>query len=383
MPATPSSSDRPSAANPRPELLRKARRLPKVLLHEHLDGGLRVATLLALLRERGIAPPADDEATLAAWFDARAHAGSLDEYLRGFALTVAAMATPEALARVAFEAAEDARADGCVLAEFRIAPLLFEPHGVAGDAAVAALLRGLSRSPLPSGLIVCAMRHESDQQIGRAAELALRCFEQPPEAGSARVLGFDLAGPEAGWPATRHAALLARLRHAGLGLTLHAGEADDGIRVLEAARLGAQRIGHGVRLADLLDGPDAPALLAELRQRGVHLEVCPTSNLHTGAAASLALHPIHALWRAGVSLSFHTDNPLMSRIDHSGEALGLIDAGFGWADLVQMGLQAANASFLPATARLAAGAALRAWAAAEACSLPSQARRAAGGAPRA
>ena len=361
----------PSAAHPGPDLLRKARRLPKVLLHEHLDGGLRVATLLALLRERGIAPPAHDEETLAAWFDARAHAGSLGEYLRGFALTVAAMATPEALARVAFEAAEDARAEGCVLAEFRIAPLLFEAHGVAADAAVAALLRGLSRSPLPSGLIICAMRHESDERITRAADLALHWFEQAAKPGSARVVGFDLAGPEAGWPATRHAALLARLRRAGLGLTLHAGEADDGIRVLEAARLGAQRIGHGVRLADLLDAPEAPALLAELRQRGVHLEVCPTSNLHTGAAASLALHPIHALWRAGVSLSFHTDNPLMSRIAHSGEALGLLQAGFGWADLVQMGLQAAQASFLPAPLRQAAQAALRAWAEAEACALPS------------
>ena len=362
----PASMASPSAAHPGPDLLRKARCLPKVLLHEHLDGGLRVATLLALLRERGIAPPAHDEETLAAWFDARAHAGSLEEYLRGFALTVAAMATPEALARVAFEAAEDARAEGCVLAEFRIAPLLFEAHGVAADAAVAALLRGLSRSPLPSGLIICAMRHEPDEHIARAADLAQRWFEQAPEQaaepGAARVVGFDLAGPEAGWPATRHAALLARLRRAGLGLTLHAGEADDGIRVLEAARLGAQRIGHGVRLADLLDGPDAPALLAELRQRGVHLEVCPTSNLHTGAAASLALHPIHALWRAGVSLSFHTDNQLMSRIDHSGEALGLLAAGFGWADLVQMGLQAAQASFLPAPLRQAAQDALHAWA---------------------
>ena len=156
-----------------PALLQRARQLPKVLLHEHLDGGLRVATLLALLRERGIAPPAPDEDSLAAWFDARAHAGSLEEYLRGFALTVAAMATPEALARVAFEAAEDARAEGCVLAEFRIAPLLFEPYGVSGEAAVSALLQGLSRSPLPSGLIVCGMRHESDAQIARAADLAI------------------------------------------------------------------------------------------------------------------------------------------------------------------------------------------------------------------
>ncbi len=346
-------------------LLQRARQLPKVLLHEHLDGGLRVATLLDLLRQRGIASPAPDADSLAAWFDARAHAGSLLEYLRGFDLTVAAMATPEGLERVAFEAAEDARAEGCVLAEFRIAPLLFEPHGVPGAAAVAAMLRGLSRSALPSGLIVCAMRHESDAQIRRAAELAIACHQQPPAAGAAQVVGFDLAGPEAGWPASRHAALLAQVRQAGLGLTLHAGEADVGAQVLEAARLGASRVGHGVRLADLIDGPGAAALLAELRQHGLHLEICPTSNLHTGAAASLALHPIHALWRAGVSLSFHTDNRLMSRLDHSTEAARLVQAGFGWDELLQMGLDAAAASFLPAAVRADALARLRAWGAAE------------------
>ena len=353
-----------AAGSPDPiaEVMRQARRLPKVLLHEHLDGGLRVATLLALLRARGLAAPADDVATLSAWFDARAYAGSLEEYLRGFALTVAAMATPEALERVAFEAAEDARAEGCVLAEFRIAPLLFEPHGVPGDAAVAALLAGLSRSDLPCGLIVCALRHESDAQIGRAVDLALRFHALPGQAGRARVVGFDLAGPEAGWPATRHAALLARVRAAGLGLTLHAGEADAGEQVLEAVRLGAQRIGHGVRLADLLDAPIASPALAGLRQQAVHLEICPTSNLHTGAAASLALHPIHALWRAGVSLSFHTDNQLMSRLDHSTEAANLVNAGFSWSDLLRMGLEAADASFLPEADRRAASQALQDWA---------------------
>ena len=336
----------------------RARLMPKVLLHEHLDGGLRVATLLHLLHQRGLAAPAEDEDTLAAWFDARAHAGSLVEYLRGFALTVAAMATPEALAQVAFEAAEDARADGCVLAEFRIAPLLFEPHGVSGDAAVEALLDGLARSPLPSGLIVCAMRQEPDDHIARAADLALR------HQGRG-VIGFDLAGPEAGFPATRHAALLARLRAEGLGLTLHAGEADAGHRVMEAARLGAQRVGHGVRLADLVDGPDSAAILAELHQHGVHLEVCPSSNLHTGAAASLAAHPIHALWRAGVSLSFHTDNRLISRVSQSDEALNLVQHGFGWDELLAMGRDAAAASFMPPAVRSAAQQQLADWGHAE------------------
>ena len=329
--------------------------LPKVLLHEHLDGGLREATLMELLAERGLPAPAADVPSLVRWFDERAHAGSLLEYLKGFALTVAAMASPAGLERVAFEAAEDARLDGCVLAEFRIAPLLFEPMGVSGDEAVGAVLAGLARSPLPSGLIVCAMRQESDAQIARAAELALRWHGRG-------VIGFDLAGPEAGWPAARHAALLGRLRAAGLPLTLHAGEADEGLRVLEAARLGAARVGHGVRLADLIHGPQGAAVLQEVRDRGLHLEVCPTSNVQTGAAASIAAHPIGTLWRAGVSLSFHTDNRLMSRTSATREAALLVaEAGLEWADLQHMSLLAARASFLPPEVREAAAAKVQAW----------------------
>ena len=340
-------------------LLHRARRLPKVLLHEHLDGGLRPDTLLDLLRSRGLPAPADDVDALRAWFSARAHAGSLVEYLRGFGLTVAAMTSPEALSRVAFEAAEDALAEGCVLAEFRIAPLLFEPLGIPGEVAVQALLDGLARSALPSGLIVCAMRHESDAQIARAADLALQFLGRG-------VVGFDLAGAEAGWPATRHAALLARLRGQGLGLTLHAGEADGGQRVIEAAQLGATRVGHGVRLAELLAAPEWQDEIDALRTQGLHLEVCPTSNVHTGAAASLGQHPIRALWDAGLVLSFNTDNRLISGVDMPTEAANLIQhLGFGWADLLRMGLDAAQASFLPEAARIQARSALLAWAAAE------------------
>ena len=337
-----------------------AHAMPKVLLHEHLDGGLRVATLLELLERQGLDSPAHDVAGLTAWFEDRAHAGSLEEYLRGFPLTVAAMASPDALERVAFEAAEDARLDGCILAEFRIAPLLFEPLGVPPDAVVEALLSGLSRSGLPSGLIVCAMRHHADEEIARSAELAMRWHRK--RTRGADVVGFDLAGPEAGWPASRHAQLLQHVCAAGLGLTLHAGEADEGLRVLEALRLGATRIGHGIRLVDLLQGPQSREVLAELHTRGGHLEVCPTSNVQTGGAVSLRTHPIRALWQAGVSLSFHTDNRLMSCVSHSGEALALVrELEFSWSDLVHMGLMAAQSSFMEARWREGAQAALRAW----------------------
>ena len=343
-----------------------ARAMPKVLLHEHLDGSLRAATLFELLRSRGLARPAADVAGLTRWFDERAHAGSLTEYLRGFDLTVAAMATPAGLERVAFEAAEDAREDGCVLAEFRIAPLLFEAHGVAGEVAVEALLAGLARSALPSGLIVCAMRHLPETQTLRAAELALRYQDLG-------VVGCDLAGAEVGHPPAQHARALALCRDAGLALTLHAGEADAAERVLEAVRLGAARIGHGVRLAVALGDAARQALLDDLRAADVHLEVCPTSNVHTGAAASIAAHPITALWRAGLSLSFHTDNRLMSCISHSSEALALLQhTPLSADDLLCMGLEAARHSFLDPAIRAAVQGQLQAWALRKGLPLPAE-----------
>lgn len=322
--------------------------MPKVLLHEHLDGGLRVATLLALLRERGMVPPADTEAGLAAWFHANAHAGSLEKYLEGFALTIAAMASPAAMERVAFEAAEDALADGVVLAEFRIAPLLFEAHGVAGEAVVEALLAGLRRSQLSSGLIVCAMRHLPEAESERAAALALKYQGQG-------VVGFDLAGAEFGHPPSQHARALKRVRDAGLALTLHAAEADGPERVLEAAELGATRIGHGVHLVDALRDPARRWMVEAVRERGLHLEVCPTSNVHTGAAPSIAAHPITALWQAGISLSYHTDNRLMSCVSLSQEAQALMThTVLEEIDLLAMAAEAARHSFLPEVQRDAA-----------------------------
>jgi adenosine deaminase len=330
--------------------LASIRSLPKVLLHEHLDGGLREGTLFDLLRERGLPVPADDAAGLGRWFDERAHAGSLVEFLRGFELTVAAMATTAALERVAFEAAEDARADGCVLAELRIAPLLFEAHGLAGEAAVEALVAGLSRSALPCGLIVCAMRHLPVEQTLRAARLAATYRGRG-------VVGFDLAGAERGHPPTEHRAAIDVAREAGLGLTLHAGEADDGARVLEAVRLGATRIGHGVRLADAIGRDEA--LLDAVRASGVHLELCPTSNVHTGAAPSIAAHPIAALWQAGLSLGVNTDNRLMSRVSVSEEYAALLEhTALTVDDLRAMNREAARHSFLGEAAKASAAAAL-------------------------
>ena len=313
-----------------------------VLLHEHLDGGLRPQTLLDLCRARGIAPPAEDAAALAAWVQANANSGSLGRYLAGFQLTVGAMASLPACERVAFEAAEDAREDGCVLAEFRIAPLLLEPFGLAGEAVVEALLAGLARSPLRCGLIVCAMRHEPPAHTLRSARLAARY------AGRG-VIGFDLAGAEAGHPPGEHAAAYAAARDAGLGLTCHAGEADIGARVLEAAALGATRIGHGIHIVD------DEANMARARELGLHFEVCPSSNVHTGAAASLAVHPLKRMLAAGLSVSLSTDNRLMSGVRLSDEWRNAAQAmGIDAATLGQMNRAAAQTSFLPAEDRAVA-----------------------------
>jgi adenosine deaminase len=341
------------------------RALPKVLLHEHLDGGLRPQTLLALCQASNISLPVATAPELALWLQNNADSGSLERYLKAFGLTVAAMATARACEQVAFEAAEDARLDGCVLAEFRMAPLLLEPHGLAPELAVEAILRGLQRCAMPAGLIVCAMRTDSVQAVERAARLAVRYAGEGAGMGAGEagygVVGFDLAGAEKGFPATAHRAAIHLARDAGLGVTLHAGEADHGQRVLEAIALGATRIGHGVQIALPAPGEDAAAALRRMHtvaamalgseatsRRPVHFEVCPTSNTHTGVCADLASHPMKSMLAAGLSLSVHTDNRLISGVTHSGE-LAAVHQALGWkvADIATSMQSAARASFMP------------------------------------
>lgn len=322
--------------------------LPKVLLHEHLDGGLRPQTLLELCAARGLSVPASDAAGLAIWMQANANSGSLERYLQGFGLTVDAMASIEACERVAFEAAEDARLDGCVLAEFRMAPLLLEAHGLTGEAVVEALLRGLKKSALPCGLIVCAMRTDPVEDTMRSARLAAAYKDQG-------VIGFDLAGAERGYPPAMHADAIAIALEAGLGFTCHAGEADTGSRVLEAAQLGATRIGHGVKIVDAANDVEQRAWIEQARALGLHFEICPTSNVHTGTAASMAAHPLREMAAASLSVSVSTDNRLMSGVTLSGELQAVHDEnGVTFEQLGQMMRDAARASFMPPPIRDAA-----------------------------
>lgn len=337
---------------------------PKVVLHEHLDGNLRPETLLQLSRARGVPLPADTAQGLAQWIATQANSGSLERYVASFALTVAAMASEQACERVAFEAVVDAAADGAVLAEFRMAPHLVEPYAAAGtsgvqlsaQAALAAMLSGLARgraaTGLACGMIVCGMRTDTPQAVLRNAQLAA----QYQHAG---VIGFDLAGAERGFPATAHAHAIALAREAGLGITLHAGEADVGERVIQAIALGATRIGHGVQIAV---GPGAADRMARARDAKVHFEVCPTSNTHTGAWPSVATHPVRDMLAHGLSVSIQADNRLVSQVTQATELQRAhSEAGLSWAQLLQGMREAALASFLPPVDIAAALLKINAW----------------------
>jgi adenosine deaminase len=324
------------------------RDLPKALLHEHLDGGLRPQTLLDLCRARGVAVPAGDADALGQWMHANAKSGSLERYLRGFAITIAAMATEAACERVAYEAAEDAREDGCVLAEFRMAPLLLEPHGMSGEAVVEAVVAGLARSSLPCGLIVCGMRTDNSDDTVRSARLAVRYRDRG-------VIGFDLAGAERYFPPSGHEEAMAIARDAGLGLTCHAGESDSGDRVLEAAGLGATRIGHGIQIVRGETQKQTAEWVDCARGLGLHFEVCPSSNVHTGAVSALEVHPIRDMIAAGLSVSCSTDNRLMSGVTLSAELEALhARTGLTLEQLAALMRAAVGASFLPRAARDAA-----------------------------
>lgn len=334
--------------------------LPKALLHEHLDGGLRPQTLLDLCRARGVDVPAADAADLAGWMHDNANSGSLELYLRGFAITTAAMASAEACERVAFEAAEDAHADGCILAEFRMAPLLLEPFGMAPEAVIEAFLAGFARSRLRCGLIVCGMRPDDPATTLRAAKLAARYRDRG-------VVGFDLAGAEIGFRADVHAAAFRLALEAGLGITCHAGEAGGGENVMEALDLGATRIGHGINIMKGSPG-DTERWIERARKANAHFEVCPTSNVHTGAATSLREHPIRRMLEAGLSVSCNTDNRLMSGVTLSHELEGVHKrTGLTLVQVGDLMRNAVEASFLPAEAKRSAREALNpAWSSAAA-----------------
>jgi adenosine deaminase len=337
---------------PTPEQIRRA---PKVLLHDHLDGGLRPATVIELARETGYdALPTFDEGELGAWFTTGAARQDLVLYLETFAHTVAVMQTKDALIRVAAECAQDLAADGVVYAEVRFAPELHIEAGLTLDEVVEAVLEGFrlgtAGTSLTLGTLVTAMRHAAHSR--EIAELAVRHRE-------GGVVGFDIAGSEAGNPPTRHLDAFQYVAAENFHITIHAGEAFGLPSIWEAVQLcGAERLGHGVRIVDdITVDADGRATLGRLasfiRDRRVPLEMCPTSNVNTGVCDSIAEHPIGLLARLRFRVTVNTDNRLMSGVSLSSEMAALVDAfGYGWDELEWMTLNAMKSSFWPFDQRL-------------------------------
>ena len=337
------------------------RQAPKALLHDHLDGGLRPATVIDLAREFHYdALPTTDVDELAAWFRRGADRKSLELYLETFAHTFGVMQEKDAIIRVAAECAEDLAADGVVYAEVRYAPELSTEHGLTLDEVVAANLEGFrigteraaaAGHPIVMRMLVTAMR-----QAARSVEVA-ECAIRWRDAG---VVGFDVAGPEKGYPPTRYLDAFDRIRRENFHITIHAGESFGLPSIWEALQFaGAERLGHGVRIVDDItvrdDGSVELGRLATfVRDRRVPLEMCPTCNVQTGAAASIEEHPIDLLRRLRFRVTVNTDNRLMSGVSLSSEFHALAEAfGIGLDDMEWLTLNAMKSAFAPFDERLA------------------------------
>jgi adenosine deaminase len=336
------------------------RQAPKALLHDHLDGGLRPTTVVDLAAEYGYgALPTTDPVELAAWFRRGADRQSLELYLETFAHTVGVMQERDAIIRVAAECAEDLAADGVVYAEVRYAPELSTERGMTLDEVVAANIEGFrlgmeraaaSGTPIVMKAIVTAMR-----QAARSVEVA-ECAVRWRDEG---VVGFDVAGPEKGYPPTRYLDAFEQIRRANFHITIHAGESFGLPSIWEALQFaGAERLGHGVRIVDDIavraDGSvELGRLAAFVRDRRVPLEMCPTSNVHTGAAPSIREHPIELLRRLRYRVTVNTDNRLMSNVTLSSEFAALDEAfHIGLGEMEWLTINAMKSAFAPFDERL-------------------------------
>ena len=343
-----------------PLTLEAIQQAPKALLHDHLDGGLRPATVIDIAGQVGYdGLPSTDEAELAAWFRTAAHSGSLVRYLEPFAHTVAVMQTPEALHRVAGECVADLAADNVVYAEVRFAPELHLGAGLTLDEVVEAVLAGFvdgeraaaaAGRPITVRCLVTAMRHAARSRD--IAELAIRFRDRG-------VVGFDIAGAEAGHPPSRHLDAFEYMRANNARFTIHAGEAFGLASIHEAlAFCGADRLGHGVRIVDDIDesggAPRLGRLASIVRDKRIPLELCPTSNVQTGAVPGLDKHPFDLLARLRFRVTVNTDNRLMSDTSMSREMAKLVQTfGYGWRDLEWFTINAMKSAFIHFDERLA------------------------------
>jgi adenosine deaminase len=329
--------------------------VPKVLLHDHLDGGLRPQTILELARETGYQDlPGDNTEDLTKRLTEGAHRGHLEIYLDAFRHTVAVMQTADALRRVAAECAEDLAADGVVYAEVRFAPELHTERGLSLDEVVEAVLDGFARGSSGRGIKVYALltAMRTAARSLEIAELAVRYRDQG-------VVGFDIAGAEAGWPPSRHLDAFQYLKRENFHITIHAGEAFGLPSIWEAVQwCGTERLGHGVRIVDDIQistegNVHLGRLAAYVRDRRIPLEMCPTSNVQTGAAPSIALHPLRVLRQLQFRVTVNTDNRLMSQVTLSSEFHRLAEEyGYGWSDIEWLTVNAMKSAFIGFDERL-------------------------------
>ncbi len=328
--------------------LDEIRTAPKVLLHDHLDGGLRPGTVIDLARQIGYDRlPSRDEAEVARWLQRGANRGHLNLYLDAFQHTVAVMQTKEALTRVAAECAEDLAADGVVYAEVRFAPELHVAGGLTLAEVVEAVLEGFRLGSAGLGITVYALltAMRTAARSLEIAELAVRYRDKG-------VVGFDIAGAEAGSPPSRHLDAFHYVARENFHITIHAGEGFGLPSIWEALQwCGAERLGHGVRIVeDIQITPEGTARLGRLasyvRDRRIPLEMCPTSNVQTGAASSIAGHPIGLLRQLSFRVTVNTDNRLMSGVTLSSEFHRLTGAfGYGWRDFEWLTINAMKSAF--------------------------------------
>jgi adenosine deaminase len=324
------------------------RAAPKVLLHDHLDGGLRAATVVDLARQIGYDRlPSEDADEVKLWMQRGANRGHLNLYLDAFQHTVAVMQTRQALIRVAAECAEDLAADGVVYAEVRFAPELHVAGGLSLDEVVEAVIEGFRAGSEGRRITVYALltAMRTAARSLEIAELAVRYRDQG-------VVGFDIAGAEAGSPPSRHLDAFQYVARENFHITIHAGEGFGLPSIWEALQwCGAERLGHGVRIMDDIKiTPEGTATLGRLasyvRDRRIPLEMCPTSNVQTGAAPSIEAHPIRLLRQLSFRVTVNTDNRLMSGVSLSSEFHRLAEVfGYGWRDIEWLTINAMKSAF--------------------------------------
>ena len=335
--------------------LAEIRAVPKVLLHDHLDGGLRPQTVLELAAETGYRDlPGDNVEELTRRLTEGAHRGHLEIYLDAFRHTVAVMQTPEALRRVAAECAADLAADGVVYAEVRFAPELHTERGLSLDEVVEAVLDGFREGRNGRRITVYALL-TAMRTAARSLEIAELAIRHRDEG----VVGFDIAGAEAGWPPSRHLDAFQYIHRENFHITIHAGEGFGLPSIWEAVQYcGTERLGHGVRITEDIEiSPDGDVALGRLagyiRDRRIPLEMCPSSNVQTGAAPSIARHPLRLRRQLQFRVTVNTDNRLMSQVSLSSELeLGVREFGYGWSDIEWLTLNAMKSAFAPFDERL-------------------------------